>query len=81
MSQDSGEQLSVLELEHIRSTADNVLENWTNLTILFELPEVPDTVEEEDLPSYDIDAIVIAGDNHFNSMTDLSAKSPQNQTN
>lgn len=64
LSPDSSEALYLLEREEFKENADLIIAEFEILLDLFELPE--------DDSSYDIVAIVLASDNHFNSMTNLS---------
>ncbi|MFI3254971.1 MAG: diguanylate cyclase [Eubacteriales bacterium] len=70
LSDASDQKLFVLQDPETREIADQVMENWYILLGLFQLPET----EEGEEATYNIDSIVLAADNHFNSMTDLSAK-------
>lgn len=61
----SEQRLSVVDSVPIRQVADEVLKSWATLSDLFKL-------SEDDVEGYDFDAITLAADNHFDSMTDLS---------
>ncbi|MFI3254823.1 MAG: GGDEF domain-containing protein [Eubacteriales bacterium] len=63
---ESNEKLSVLSNPEIAAMAEQVIINWNALNALYELP-----VDDEEA-SYDVDSILLASNNHFNSMTDLS---------
>ncbi|MFI3249620.1 MAG: hypothetical protein R3Y07_01490, partial [Eubacteriales bacterium] len=62
------DSLSLLENPEIKEIADEVIVTWKALMDLFDLPE------EDEEATYDVDAILLASDNHFNSMTNLSLK-------
>ncbi len=65
---DSSESLTLIENDEIKELAEQVMTNWQLLYTLFDLDlRDPDA-------TYDIDAIKLASDNHFNSMTNLSIK-------
>ncbi|MFI3115889.1 MAG: GGDEF domain-containing protein [Clostridia bacterium] len=68
LREDSVDALSLLDNEDIKTTAQQVIANWTLLYNLF-----TEDISEEDTLHY-IDSIKLASDNHFNSMTDLSIK-------
>lgn len=75
LSDSSSDKLSVLADPETREIADKVIENWYTLLKLYELSEeIVDEDEVVEQPDYDVDSIVLAADNHFNSMTDLSLK-------
>lgn len=66
LDSDSAEALYLLEQEEIKENAELILTELEILLALFELPE------DDPEASHDIVAIVLASDNHFNSMTNLS---------
>ncbi|MFI3250705.1 MAG: GGDEF domain-containing protein [Eubacteriales bacterium] len=69
LSTSSSDKLSILDHPEIQEVSVDILNNWENLYQLFQSPS--EVVEEGD-SAYDADAILLASENHFNSMTNLS---------
>lgn len=67
LDSNSPDCLYLMDDEEIKSTADKVLMELEILLNLFETSE-----EDDHDDDYDIIAIVLTSDNHFNNMTDLS---------
>ncbi len=68
LGSDSEGRLYVVDDPEVRVIADDIITSWETLCLLFELPE------DDEEATYDVDSILLASDNHFDSMTDLSIK-------
>ncbi len=68
LDSDSSDRLYVVDMPEVRVIANDVIGNWLTLSNLF-------TIQGADAENtYDMDAICLAADNHFDGMTDLSIK-------